>query len=168
MKETYAVVLKSRTELEIMSIEGSSTAQAVSFITFVQDLSRKVAVWGPDIEQFALGEKTLERQRYSFPGDWLYIDQVQSEWSAFSDILKRKDDSIKDQVGELKVEDSMIRNANSVAGLQLKIVAEDKIVDGRIAEFISEWESNKYVSECPRLMTGHCKAVSVPMSPSTH
>lgn len=100
MKETHAAVLKSRTELEVMSIEGSSTAQAVSFITFVQDLSRKVAVWGPDIEQFALGEKTLERQRYSFPGDWLYIDQVQSEWSAFSDILKRKDDSIKDQVGE--------------------------------------------------------------------
>ena len=99
MKETYSAVLKSRTDLEIMSIEGSSTAQAVSFITFVQDLSRKVAVWGPDIEQFGLGEKTLERQRYSFPADWLYVDQVQSEWSAFTDMLKRKDDSIKEQVG---------------------------------------------------------------------
>jgi dynein heavy chain 1 len=99
MKETYSAVLKSRTDLEVMSIEGSSTAQAVSFITFVQDLLRKVALWGPDIEQFGLGEKTLERQRYSFPGDWLYVDQVQSEWNAFSDILKRKDDSIKEQVG---------------------------------------------------------------------
>lgn len=99
MKETYSAVLKSRTDLEVMSIEGSSTAQAVSFITFVQDLLRKVALWGPDIEQSGLGEKTLERQRYSFPGDWLYVDQVQSEWNAFSDILKRKDDSIKEQVG---------------------------------------------------------------------
>lgn len=33
--------------------------------------------------------------------------------------------------------------ADRIAGLQLKIVAEDKIVDGRIADFISEWESNK-------------------------
>jgi dynein heavy chain 1 len=31
----------------------------------------------------------------------------------------------------------------SIAGLQLKIVAEDKVIDGRIKEFISEWETNK-------------------------
>ena len=31
------------------------------------------------------------------------------------------------------------------AGLQLKIVAEDKVVDGRIADFLSEWDTNKYV-----------------------
>jgi dynein heavy chain 1 len=100
MKETYSAILKSRTDLETLAIEGSSTAQAVAFITFVQDLKRKVVKWGPDIEQFASGQKTLERQRYAFPSDWLYVDQIQGEWSAFSDILKRKDDSIKEQVGE--------------------------------------------------------------------
>jgi dynein heavy chain 1 len=34
-------------------------------------------------------------------------------------------------------------SADGVAGLQLKIVAEDKVVDGRIADFLSEWETNK-------------------------
>ena len=127
MKDTYTAMLKARTDLETLAIEGSSTAQAVSFITFVQDLKKKVQMWGPDIEQFAAGQKTLERQRYSFASDWLYVDQIQGEWSAFSDILKRKDDSIKEQV----------------AGLQLKIVAEDKVIDQRIRDFVVEWESSK-------------------------
>jgi dynein heavy chain 1 len=52
------------------------------------------------MEQFGVGQKTLERQRYAFPADWLYVDQIMGEWSAFSDILKRKDDSIKEQVGK--------------------------------------------------------------------
>ena len=100
MKETYAAILKSRTDLETLAIEGSSTAQAVAFITFVQDLKKRVDKWGPDINQFTTGQKTLERQRYTFASDWLYVDQIQGEWSAFSDILKRKDDSIKEQVGK--------------------------------------------------------------------
>lgn len=101
MKETYAAILKSRIDLETLAIEGSSTAQAVAFITFVQDLKKRVDKWGPDIDQFTTGQKTLERQRYTFASDWLYVDQILGEWSAFSDILKRKDDSIKEQVGKL-------------------------------------------------------------------
>jgi dynein heavy chain 1 len=100
MRDTYSSILKSRTDLETLAIEGSSTAQAVSFITFVQELKRKVQKWGPDLEQFVNGQKTLERQRYAFAPDWLYVDQIQGEWSAFSEILKRKDDLIKEQVGE--------------------------------------------------------------------
>ncbi|WVN87983.1 uncharacterized protein L203_103180 [Cryptococcus depauperatus CBS 7841] len=127
MKDTYSDILKARTDLESLAIEGSSTARAVSFITFVQDLKRKVQRWEPEIKEFEKGQKALERQRYSFSTDWLYIDQIQGEWSAFSEILKRKDDSIKEQV----------------AGLQLKIVAEDKIIDQKIKNFIAEWEDNK-------------------------
>jgi len=103
MKETYSAILKSRTELETLAIEGSSTAQAVAFITFVQDLKKNVDKWAPDIEQFTSGQKTLERQRYAFASDWLYVDQVQGEWSAFSDLLKRKDDSIQEQIGKSAV-----------------------------------------------------------------
>jgi dynein heavy chain 1 len=100
MKEIYSAILKARTDLEVHAIEGSSTAQAVSFITFVQDLKRKVKKWGPEIEQFSGGQQTLERQRYTFPSDWLYVDQIQGEWSAFNEILKRKDDSIQEQICE--------------------------------------------------------------------
>ena len=102
MKDTYAAISKSRSDLELLSIDSTSTAQAVSFITLVQDLKRKVVTWGPDIDEFVAGQKTLERQRFAFGADWLHVDQVQGEWSAFTDILKRKDDSIQEQIGQSK------------------------------------------------------------------
>nr|CDI53148.1 cytoplasmic dynein heavy chain 1 [Melanopsichium pennsylvanicum 4] len=127
MREVHAAVAKARVELEQHSIEGSSTAQAVTFITFVQDLKRKTKAWQPQIELFGTGQKTLERQRYMFPQDWLYVDQVEGEWSAFQEILSRKNASIQEQL----------------AGLQMKIIAEDKIVSERMSTIINEWEQHK-------------------------
>ena len=146
MKNMYATVLKARTDLETLAIEGSSTAHAVSFITFVQDLKRKVKNWVTELQQFASGQKTLERQRYSFASDWLYVDRIQGEWSAFLEILKRKDDSIQEQIGERLNAACWIAGLTlRLAGLQLKIVAEDKIIDSRIRAFISEWDADKSV-----------------------
>lgn len=42
MRESHARILKARHDLELHSIETSSTAQAVTLITFVQELKRKV------------------------------------------------------------------------------------------------------------------------------
>ncbi|KAH8834765.1 dynein heavy chain protein 1 [Flagelloscypha sp. PMI_526] len=108
---------------------NSSTAAAVTFITFVQDLKKKSKSWGPMIDLCANGEKTLERFRYQFPDDWLYSDQLRGEWSAYNEILKRKNDSIQEQL----------------AGLQLKIVAQDKIVENKINELIAGWEQTRPV-----------------------
>ncbi|PLW56951.1 hypothetical protein PCANC_02857 [Puccinia coronata f. sp. avenae] len=130
MRETHGAITKSRHDLEHYSIETSSTAQAVSFITFVQDLKRKVKKWEPDIEIFGSGEKTLHRQRYQFPSDWLYVDQIESEWNVFNDLLKRKNSAIQDQL----------------AGLQMKIVAEDKVVQTKIEALLADWEKEKPIS----------------------
>ncbi|KAF9498186.1 dynein heavy chain protein 1 [Pleurotus eryngii] len=115
--------------MEAFASNSSSTAAAVTFITFVQDLKKKTKAWGPMIELCASGEKTLERFRYQFPDDWLYSDQLRGEWSAYNEILKRKNDSIQEQL----------------AGLQLKIVAEDKIVENKINDVIVEWEQSRPV-----------------------
>jgi dynein heavy chain 1 len=85
--------------LQVFAPSNSSTAAAVTFITFVQDLKKKTKAWGPMIELCANGEKTLERFRYQFPEDWLYSDQLRGEWSAYNEILKRKNDSIQEQLG---------------------------------------------------------------------
>ncbi|KAI3615632.1 cytoplasmic dynein 1 heavy chain 1-like [Moniliophthora roreri] len=115
--------------MELFAPANSSTAAAVTFITFVQDLKKKTKTWGPMIELCASGEKTLERFRYQFPDDWLYSDQLRGEWSAYNEILKRKSDSIQEQL----------------AGLQLKVIAEDKIVEGRISDILQEWETTRPV-----------------------
>ncbi|KAG5220560.1 dynein heavy chain protein [Salix suchowensis] len=61
---------------------------------------------GPMIELCASGEKTLERFRYQFPDDWLYSDQLRGEWSAYNEILKRKNDSIQEQLDCCRRQDS--------------------------------------------------------------
>ncbi|CAK5279895.1 unnamed protein product [Mycena citricolor] len=115
--------------MEAFAPSNSSTAAAVTFITFVQDLKKKTKTWGPMIELCENGEKTLHRFRYQFPDDWLYSDQLRGEWSAYNEILKRKNDSIQEQL----------------AGLQLKIVAEDKIIENKINDIIQEWEQTRPV-----------------------
>ncbi len=69
----------------------------------------------------------MERQRFQFPSNWLYSDNIDGEWGAFNDILKRKDGSIQTQV----------------ASLQMKIVSEDKIVESKTTDLLAEWEKEK-------------------------
>ena len=54
----------------------------------------------------------------------------QGEWSAFNEILKRKDLSIQ----------------NQIASLQSKIISEEKIIENKTNELIHEWDQNKPVS----------------------
>jgi dynein heavy chain 1 len=99
MREAYAEIGKARKDLEGQSLEASSTAQAVSFITIVQQSKRKVKAWAPEVELFKQGETTLTRQRYQFPNDWLYVDQISGEWTSLNEILARKSKIVQDQTG---------------------------------------------------------------------
>jgi dynein heavy chain 1 len=112
---------KSRNDLEGQSVEASSTSEAVSVITFVQSLKRKLKDWGKKVECFGDSQKVLERQRYQFPINWLDIQKIGGEWGAFNEILKRKDASIQ----------------NQVASLQAKIMSEEKIVESKTSELLN-------------------------------
>ncbi len=57
------------------------------------------------------------------------MDNIEGEWSAFNEILRRKNSSIQTQV----------------ATLQVKIVAEDKAIEARSAEYVGEWDRGKPV-----------------------
>lgn len=54
--------------------------------------------WAKQLDLHIAGQKTLERQRYQFPSDWLSVDQLQLDWAALMDILTRKDNVIKEQI----------------------------------------------------------------------
>ncbi|KAJ9599379.1 hypothetical protein L9F63_010141, partial [Diploptera punctata] len=124
MSQFHTQVSKSRSELEQQSIEAASTSDAVTFITYVQSLKRKMKV-----EVYREGQRILERQRFQFPSSWLHVDNIEGEWGAFNEIIKRKDSSIQTQV----------------ASLQMKIVAEDKAVETRTNDFLNDWERSKPV-----------------------
>ncbi len=81
------------------------------------------------VQVFRAGEKILDRQRYQFPPTWVYVDNVEGEWSAFNEILRRKDASMQTQIGSL----------------QMKIVTEDKAVEAKTQELLADWEKGKPV-----------------------
>ncbi|KAB7503493.1 Dynein heavy chain, cytoplasmic [Armadillidium nasatum] len=129
MTQFHAQVSKSRSELEQQSIEASSTSDAVTLITYVQSLKKKMKSWEKEVDMYKEGQRILERQRFQFPNQWLHVDNIEGEWGAFNEIIRRKDSSIQTQV----------------ASLQLKIVAEDKAVETRTGDYLADWEKSKPV-----------------------
>ncbi|KAI8619674.1 dynein heavy chain [Chytriomyces sp. MP71] len=127
MKSFFTIISKARTELEQRGVEGTSTADAVEMITFVQDLKKKLVQWSEDVELFKSSQKVLERQRFVFPSDWLYVENVEGEWNAFNEIYKRKNASIQEHT----------------AAFQTKIVSEDKILEKKITDIVQEWDKEK-------------------------
>ncbi len=128
LQDFHAHVSKARTDLEVQSIvEVLSTSEAVSVITYVQELKRKLKDWEKKVDCFGEAQRILERQRYHFPSNWLYTDYINGEWSAFNEILRRKDASIQ----------------NQVASLQAKILSEEKVVESKTSDLINDWETNK-------------------------
>ena len=99
MRDFFATVSKARHDLEQHSLDTTSTADTVTFITFVQDIKKKVPSWSEQMEIFKTSQKSLERQRYLFPSDWLYVDQVHGEWCAFNEILERRNAAIQKEIG---------------------------------------------------------------------
>ncbi|KAJ2028640.1 dynein heavy chain, partial [Coemansia sp. S610] len=130
MRDACQAIASARHELEAHSAESSTTSEVVTFITFVQELKRKCPAWQRDVEDvFRGGQRVLEKQRFQFPSDWMYLDHVEGEWSAFNEILKRKTSVIQEQL----------------PSLQMKIIAEDRAVDSRIAALCADWERSKPV-----------------------
>ncbi|XP_065175263.1 cytoplasmic dynein 1 heavy chain 1-like [Sycon ciliatum] len=127
IQELHGQISKARTDLEQHSVEGASTGDSVTFITFVQSLKRKTKTWEKNVELYRGGQKILERQRFQFPSSWLYCDHLDGEWSSFNDILARKDGQIQRQLAQL----------------QMKIVSEDKQVEERTTNLLADWERGK-------------------------
>ncbi|CAH1114572.1 unnamed protein product [Psylliodes chrysocephalus] len=129
MTSFHSNVSKSRSDLELQSIEAASTSDAVCFITYVQQLKRSMKAWEKQVDIYKEGQRILERQRFQFPTNWLHVENLEGEWGAFNEIIKRKDSSIQTQV----------------ASLQQKIVSEDKAVESRTNDFLVDWERSKPV-----------------------
>jgi dynein heavy chain 1 len=130
MNDVYVQIEKARKDLEIQTLEASSTAQAVSFITTVQQCKRKVMEWEPEISTFRQGQATLARQRYQFPSDWLQMEQIDHEWQTLTEVLDRKTKIANDQSDALRA----------------KIAAEDKVVYRKISDIRAEWSEEKPVA----------------------
>ncbi|THD25348.1 Dynein heavy chain 1 cytosolic [Fasciola hepatica] len=130
MQDLYSQVSKARLDLEQQAIEAGSTSDAVNAITYTQTVKRKMKAWEKQVDLYRSGQNILYRDRFQFPSQWLDSENIQGEWSAFQEILRRKETSIGSQV----------------ASLQIKVVAEDKVVESKTSELLSSWEKEKPIA----------------------
>jgi dynein heavy chain 1 len=71
------------------------------FVTEIQDLNRSLVTWQAELDRAKSGYKLLLGQRYIFPADWLSLDILEGEWTAFRQILSRKSKVMEDQIPSL-------------------------------------------------------------------
>lgn len=126
VKTYYSQISNCRQKLEKINFQASN-ADLTQTITEMQDIKKKYASWGVEIETFRNGQKLLDRQRYQFPPDWLWLEQVEGEWSSFKQIFNRKSSQM----------DSEIPN------LQQRILAEEHVLDEKIKEIEEMWKSQR-------------------------
>lgn len=130
MSEFHSEISRARSDLENSTTESAQTSDAVQLITQVQRMKLQMKQWEGKVDQYRTGQKLLEKQRFQFPQNWLYIDNIEGEWSAFQDIHKRKDTAIQSQI----------------ASLQLRIVSEDKVVEEKTSNLLGDWDRGKPVA----------------------
>ena len=106
MKDFHKHVSKSRTDIETKSIDKLTTLEAVKVVMSVQTYKRNLKSWDDQKEAYKKGQILLERQRYQFPSNWLYSDNVDSELGSFKEMLQRKNDAIQSQVRKHPTEKS--------------------------------------------------------------
>jgi len=128
--DVFMDIQRSRKELEVQNLETSSTSQAVTFITIVQQIKRKVRAWELGVTNFRDGQRTLSRQRYQFPSNWLHFEQIDHEWTALNELLDRKSKIIDDQTDALRS----------------KILAEGGLITQKAVELSEQWDQEKPVS----------------------
>ncbi|KAK4494288.1 hypothetical protein PRZ48_014586 [Zasmidium cellare] len=125
--DVFSELQRARKDLEGQSMQATSTSQAVSFITVVQTCKRQTKVWEPEMDTFRQGQQTLSRLRFQYPKDWLYVEQVDHEWTALMEVLDKKSKQIADHT----------------EGLRSKIITEDGVVSRRIAEMTEKWREER-------------------------
>ena len=83
--------------------------------------------WGIQMERFKSGQKLLDKHRFTFPPNWLYVDHVEGEWSALKQIFTKKSKAMDDQIPVL----------------QGKMLAEEKSIMQKIHEIEEEWKQKR-------------------------
>mmetsp|Transcript_10644 Transcript_10644/g.10740 ORF Transcript_10644/g.10740 Transcript_10644/m.10740 type:complete len:124 (+) Transcript_10644:3415-3786(+) len=123
MKNYNNTIQGARRKLESLNVDASE--DVTFFVTEIQEMKRQVNAWQAEMDRYKSGQKLLSNQRYQFPPNWLWIDQVDGEWSAFKQILQKKNKIMEEQIPTL----------------QGKILDEEKQVNDKIKDAEDNWKN---------------------------
>ena len=101
MKQFSNTINEARNNLEGNSLENESN-DIVSYITEVKNFSKNKEMWKNEMEKYKNSKKILDSQRYRFKGDFANMDQLESEWNKFEQILNKKSKEMEDKIPSIK------------------------------------------------------------------
>ncbi|KAF4674074.1 hypothetical protein FOL47_009753 [Perkinsus chesapeaki] len=102
-RSMLAQLEKSRTSLEQQTLVVTSCREIAEFVTCVREAERDAnKAWSQRVASLRAGEKLLQRQRYSFPRDWVWTDRVEGEWTALQQVLNRRVKLLEESLDKVK------------------------------------------------------------------
>lgn len=126
MRGFKTMINTHRQQLEDQAMDSSS-ADVTIFVTEIQELKKRLEDWTTEVSSFRTGQMLLERQRFHFGSDWLWLDNVEGEWNSFRQILAKKSQKMEAEI----------------PSLQAKIVNEEKVVMERVRELEESWRNKR-------------------------
>lgn len=119
-------ITNARLQLEKQSLDSAST-DVTLFVTEVQELRRNLERWQGEMNKYRGGQQLLTRQRYHFPNEWLWIDQLEGDWSTFKQILSKKSQTMEAEIPTL----------------QAKILNEERVLTDKMKELAETWKTQR-------------------------
>jgi dynein heavy chain 1 len=111
LNKFFTVIKNARQKLE--KIDFTTGENTVSSISDLNYCKKNVPKWSSDLEHFKDGQKLLEVQRFHFPNDWTFSDQIEGDWLVVKQILSKKSEDFdrmyEDLKAKLDLEETNIR-----------------------------------------------------------
>ncbi|KAK7206778.1 dynein heavy chain, N-terminal region 1-domain-containing protein [Myxozyma melibiosi] len=130
IERTHKDLDDTRRELEIQTLDMLSTKRAIAFVTIVQRAKAKSGEWAESHKKYRMGQMALQKNRFRFPFDWIFVEQISGEMAAVSEILSVKDRTVMENIDSLRS----------------KVTSEHKLLNDQVARTVSEWNSEKPVA----------------------
>lgn len=130
IRDLCTLLESHRRELEMMNFDISSTDHVVSIVTKVQTCTNLLPKWEREVQLYSNGQTLLSRYRFRFPTNWLYVEQVEAEFSALQEILDKKTVIIDAQIDAIRA----------------RVQNEMKRLTERINTLEYQWEQNKPIA----------------------
>ena len=131
-----AAVRLHRGALEEVQLTASSSSGAiVAFITATAAAEAASNDWEPRLAALAEAETALTRAHFAFPSDWTWLSQADGDWSAFQQILNRRQ---KDMAQELP-------------GLKRLVHSTDADLSGKCNALLGDWAERQPTGADPQV-----------------
>lgn len=125
IQDFSTVLEEARKKLERINFTNSE--DIVVAVSDLQFSKRNKRTWSDQLAHFKEGQKLLQRQKFHFPDDWMYVDQLEGRWIMFEQLLTQKSADFDKLAEELRS----------------KLEAEEQIINDKVKVIENIWEEKK-------------------------